>query len=447
MLWTDFLRRMADDFGLAAAQTEVFLLRFDEAKQTLVESQIENQVKETLGLDINKEAYIKRRSEIYKKFKYTRQNPEGCAEIDYDGPHKFVKLLDWLKAKYADISPPVPVAGLEYPEGLVALNSPFYVERPSVESECYHTIMKPGSLLRIKAPKMMGKTSLMLRICDRALAGGCQAVYLDLGGVELAVFTNLDKFLRWMCAKVGRGLKLDNQLEKYWDAELLSSNDNCTAYFEEYLLPAINSPLVLALDEVDRIFPYPQVAEDFFGMLRSWHEKGKNSTIWQQLRLVVAHSTEVYIPLDINQSPFNVGVPVELRDFDKTQVQALAKRHGLDWGSESAEQLMAVAGGHPHLVRLALYYLSSEGVPLEKLLREAPTEAGIYSNHLRRHLEILQKGSPLADALKKVVTAADAVELESMQIYKLHSMGLVQRQDNGVTPRCNLYRYYFCRVL
>ncbi|WP_442943131.1 AAA-like domain-containing protein [Nostoc sp.] len=34
-----------------------------------------------------------------------------------------------------------------------------------------------------------------------------------------------------------------------------------------------------------------------------------------------------------------------------------------------------------------------------------------------------------------------------MQIYKLHSMGLVQQQDNQVMPRCNLYREYFCRVL
>ncbi|HAA31865.1 MAG TPA: hypothetical protein DCE56_34400, partial [Cyanobacteria bacterium UBA8553] len=28
-----------------------------------------------------------------------------------------------------------------------------------------------------------------------------------------------------------------------------------------------------------------------------------------------------------------------------------------------------------------------------------------------------------------------------------HSMGLVQRQNNEVMPRCNLYREYFRRVL
>jgi AAA-like domain len=35
-----------------------------------------------------------------------------------------------------------------------------YVERPPIESICYETLLQPGSLLRIKAPKLMGKTSL-----------------------------------------------------------------------------------------------------------------------------------------------------------------------------------------------------------------------------------------------------------------------------------------------
>lgn len=106
-----------------------------------------------------------------------------------------------------------------------------------------------------------------------------------------------------------------------------------------------------------------------------------------------------------------------------------------------------MVGGHPYLVRLAMYYVSSLKVSLKELLQEAPTEAGIYSNHLRRHLETLQKYPELALALKQVVTSPEPIELDSMQIYKLHSMGLLQRQNNYVTPRCNLYRQYFRRVL
>ncbi len=182
-------------------------------------------------------------------------------------------------------------------------------------------------------------------------------------------------------------------------------------------------------------------------MLRSWHEKGKISQRWKQLRLVMAHSTEVYIPLDINQSPFNAGVPVELLEFDPKQVKDLARLHQLNWNKPQVEKLMSIVGGHPYLVRLAMYEVSSGKVTLEQLLRDAPTEVGIYSNHLRRHLETLQQASELAQAFKKVVASPEPVELDSMQIYKLHSMGLVQRQDNQVMPRCHLYREYFRRVL
>lgn len=342
-----------------------------------------------------------------------------------------------------------PSETLSFPEGSVPLNSPFYLEREGVESVCYDTVIKPGSLIRIKAPSGMGKTSLMTRILEHAQNHRCQAVYLDLRSVERSILTTLDKFLRWLCLKVSRQLKLENQLNDYWDTEILGSNDNCTVYFEEYLLASIQGSLVLGLDEVDRIFPYTEIIEDFFGMLRSWHEKGKISQKWKQFHLVIAHSTEVYIPLDMNQSPFNAGVPVELGEFNQQQVAALAHLHQLNWKKNQIEKLMEIIGGHPYLVRLAMYQVSTSKVTLDELLQEAATESGIYSYHLRHHLDTLQRDTSesLKQAFKEVVTSSEPVELDSMQIYKLHSMGLVRRQDNQVRPRCQLYREYFRRVL
>jgi hypothetical protein len=104
---------------------------------------------------------------------------------------------------------------------------------------------------------------------------------------------------------------------------------------------------------------------------------------------------------------------------------------------------MAMVGGHPYLVRLALYYIARQEMTLTQLLETAPTDAGLYSDHLRRHLWNLSQHPELAAALKKVVTADNPVQLESMQGFKLHSMGLVQLQGNEVTPRCDLYRQYF----
>lgn len=57
------------------------------------------------------------------------------------------------------------------------------------------------------------------------------------------------------------------------------------------------------------------------------------------MRLVVIHSTEVYVTLQLNQSPFsNVGFPIELPNFNSEQVQELAKRYGLTWENNVGEK-------------------------------------------------------------------------------------------------------------
>jgi transcriptional regulator with XRE-family HTH domain len=324
-----------------------------------------------------------------------------------------------------------------------------YVERPPIESRCYETILQPGSLLRIKAPKRMGKTWLIDRILDRAVKENYRTVRLSLLLADRAVLNSLDEFLRWFCVVICRQLKLLPQLADYWE-EGLGSNYNCTMYFEEYLLAQLDSPLVLALDDVDRIFSYDHIAGDFFGLLRAWHEEAKTRPIWKKLRLAVAHSTEVYIPLNINRSPFNVGVPIELPEFTPEQVQDLAKLQGLDGdavGAQGFAPLLEMVGGHPYLVQRAIYYLSRQEITFEKLLQTAHTESGIYSDHLRGHLSNLLEHPELVTAMKKVVDTKIPVQLEPMQAFKLQSLGLVRLEGNDPKPWCNLYARYFCDCL
>lgn len=342
--------------------------------------------------------------------------------------------------------PPLPVAEPELPNGQVRLASAFYVERAPYEALCYREICQPGSLIRIKAPRQMGKTSLMARILYQAKEQGYRTVPLSFQHADASVFTSLNALLQWFCCRITRKLKLPHQVDDYW-SDMYGSKDNCTAYFEDFLLSANDEPLVLGLDEVDRVFQYPTIADDFFGLLRAWYEEAgygdTGSDLWEKLRMVVVHSTEVYIPLDINQSPFNVGLPIELSEFSTQQVQDLTQRHGLNWHSNQVEQLMSIVGGHPYLVRVALYHIAQQEITLTQLLDIASTEAGLYGDHLRRHLWNLQQHPKLANAFTQVVSTNKPVELESMLAFKLHSLGLVKLQGNFVSPRFDLYRQYF----
>ncbi|MBD2773728.1 AAA-like domain-containing protein [Iningainema tapete] len=335
---------------------------------------------------------------------------------------------------------------LEFPNGPVSLDSKFYIPRPPVEELVYAQIAEQRCVICIKAPKKMGKSSLIIRILAHAATLGYSTVSLDFQQADKAVFANLDKFLRWFCANVSRELKLEPKLNDYWDEEM-GSKISCSLYFQEYLLPALQSPVVLALNELDWVFEHPDIAADFLPMLRSWYEQATRVDNWQKLRLVMAYSTEILVPLRLTQSPFNIGLPIKLPPFTKQQVEDLAERHGLNWadGSE-ADKLMAMVGGHPYLVRLALYHLVGKGGlerDLGRLLQQAPLEAGIYQEHLRQYVLALQSQPELRSGFYQVVTATSPVKLEPVLAYKLQSMGLVNLVGKSASPACELYRLYF----
>jgi transcriptional regulator with XRE-family HTH domain len=367
---------------------------------------------------------------------------EGRTSLNAD--HELAVNLSEIHSTKNSIIPPQPAAAPELPGGQVDLASRFYIDRPPIESRCYETISQPGALIRIKAPRQMGKTSLMARILHHAAQQGSRTVALSFQLANRRVFANSDTFLQWFCASVGQELGMLEQLQKCWElADLIGSNQCCKAFFEQYLLSESSPSLTLGLDECDRLFESPEIADDFFGLLRALHEDAKRRDIWKKFRLIVVHSTEVYIPLDVNKSPFNVGLPIELPEFNLQQVQDLAKRHGLNWSEAEVAELMGLVGGHPYLVRLGMYHISRQDVTLDRLVKESASESGIYSDHLRRHLWNLEKYAELMEAMGEVANASLPVRLRSELGFKLNSMGLVKLEGNNYIPRCRLYEEYF----
>ncbi len=106
---------------------------------------------------------------------------------------------------------------------------------------------------------------------------------------------------------------------------------------------------------------------------------------------------------------------------------------------------MDLVGGHPYLVRVALYHMAQKRITLEKLLQVAAKETGPYSEHLRHLSSKLRSRPNLATAFKHVITADHPVLLEEIEVaFQLRSLGLVKFQhDDTVVPLCVLYRLYF----
>ncbi|MGK7923481.1 MAG: AAA-like domain-containing protein [Trichodesmium sp.] len=325
------------------------------------------------------------------------------------------------------------------------IDSPFYIERHrikrcTIESECYEAIEQPGSLVRIKAPSRMGKTSLMKRIQYKANQNNYFPVYLRFDTlIEPDNINNLNTFIKAFDKNIKSQLP-DVSSRLTWDDN--NAKISCTQEFKT-LLSNLKKNIVLLLDEVNEIFSYPEISKNFFAMLRSWYEESNNSEIWENLRMVIAYSTEYHGKLDIYQSPFNVGLPIELKEFTPEQVTQLAYLHQLD--AEIVKPLMSMVGGHPYLVRLGLYKMVQDELKIGDLLKDAPTESGIYQDHLSMLLEIMEENQKIKAVLCKILKANSPVRLpdKNREVRQLEAMGLIKIKGDLAEPRCQLYQKYF----
>ncbi|MFZ1025270.1 MAG: AAA-like domain-containing protein [Limnoraphis robusta] len=341
---------------------------------------------------------------------------------------------------------------IEQPGGPIPPFSTVYIERPPLEKQAKEAIEQPGCLLRIKSPRKMGKTSLILQLKTHAIALGYRVVHLDFRQVDSSLLTDLNSFLRWLCKSLSYQLKLECELDDYWDEDI-GGKVSCTSYLYNSILERLETPLLLILSEIDRLFESPQIYQDFLPLLRSWYEEAKQEETAQKLRLVLTHSTEIYVPLKINQSPFNVGLVLQLPRFNLEQTKALVHCYGFSstLSKTIADQLYQWVNGHPYLTQLALYHLLKQtesnsqapDIQLAHIIHESATPSGIYSDHLRSCLIYLKDNQELASAFQYVVEIDDAIILDPIIAYRLESVGLVKLLGNQVICSCELYRQYF----
>ncbi len=346
---------------------------------------------------------------------------------------------------YSAPTPRASIVNLETPEGTMNSESKFYVKR-DVDNIASSVIKKQGVTITIKGPRQMGKSSLLGFISNVAMKNKKKVVYLDFQLIEKKILANEDLFYPFFCRWVGSELGLLDNVQNYWDKSSLSGNIKlCTDYVRDQIIGRLKSPLVLAMDEVERMFD-TSYRSDFFGMLRAWHNKRANDIVWKKLDLALVTSTEPYeFIADLNQSPFNVGEVIELHDFTFPQVVELNARHGKPLTPSNTQALMDLLNGHPYLTRKALYLVVTKQYSPLRLFSTAVKDDGPFGDHLRSHLFRLSSDEVLLGGFREIVLLNKSSNKN--MLFRLRGAGLVKIDGDVVLPRNKLYSDYFSKSL
>jgi len=367
--------------------------------------------------------------------------------------------FQWVDRTAAEIAAeelakvPQSATALRYPSGPLPLDSPLYMGRSPIEDLAFQEITQVGCVVRIKAPPQFGKSSLLLRMLHQAEQMGYATAVIDLQQVSADLLSDCDRVLQWFSATLALKLGVDADPAPGWN-QLVGSQLSATLFVREQILRSVNRPVLLAINDLGRLFEHPATAQGFLPLLRSWYEEAGHDDLWQHLRLVVTYSTDSYLPLDINYSPFNIGLPLALPEFTAAQVLELTRVYGLNWGdsqgdccaNREVEQLIALVGGHPWLVHMAIYHLSRDLLTFDDLLQTASTPQGIYQGHLQKLLATINQPQ-LVKPLRALVMGEGAIALAPMLAYKLEGTGLIKGAAEGWQISCELYRQYLRQAL
>jgi len=348
---------------------------------------------------------------------------------------------------------PTPVAPLENPGGAVTVKSPYYIIRHDVhqkdEMGFINEIMNDVVLMRIFAPRQFGKTSLLSKIIDFARKNNQYVAPISLQSLEELQINNLDNLYKSISIRLakatGRAInEYSEKIKNIWENDMIMASDKFSTFLEDYLLIEIDKPIVLAMDEVDKLFGRGTLSKDFFGKIRSIHDDCKdNVPILQKLKFVIAYSTEAYMAIsDVDQSPIsNVGIEFQPKDFTEEEVSDLVKRHGLNLKKNEVERLMDQIGGHPFLIRTSLYYLAKKFFSLSSLLENCCKDEGVFDAHLRRHYWNVDRKDGYKEVIKEIIRSKYSTN--TAICIKLKAAGLVDGNEPRVKMKYKLYEEYF----
>ena len=347
--------------------------------------------------------------------------------------------------------------------GSLPADAPSYVERQCDRD--YYELLKERKYCYVFNCRQMGKSSLRVRVTHKLQAEGIVCATID--PQKIGVEVTCEQWYASAIRSLVGDLDLKNKFDlRSWirERELLSPVQRFAEFIETVVLQEIDTPIVIFVEEIDRLLSLKFGMDDFFGLVRSFFEDRPTKPDYNRLTfsfLGVATPTDLI--QSHNTSAFNIGYAVEMAGF--TLTEALPLMQGLASKVANPQDYLAEAvkwtGGQPFLIQRLLGMMEKElagiappeniAVWVENLVQERivtnweSQDAPPHLTTIRdRVLSVEEKlRGRMLGCYQQVLADGELEDDRSEERSKLRLTGLVVRRDGRLVSYNPIYAAVF----
>jgi len=240
-----------------------------------------------------------------------------------------------------------------------------YVERRA-DAELLAALMA-NEYCYVLDTRQVGKSSLIVRAAQRLNEAGRLTAFLDL-----STFGDAPTEEQWygkLLADLVRATDMEDEADVFWETNTrYSGAQRWFLAVRDLVLPNLNTPMVVFVDEIEAVRKLPFSFDSFFAMIRALHNLRATEPNAMQLTFCLTGvATPAELIRDPQTTPFNIGRRVTLRDFTHKEMQPLAQGlHGTPAQQEA--QLRRIGdwtSGHPYLTQRFCHAAFEAGRPLD----------------------------------------------------------------------------------
>ncbi|MEH2318250.1 AAA-like domain-containing protein [Nostoc sp.] len=340
-------------------------------------------------------------------------------------------------------------------------DAPSYVQRQADEK--FYQKLREGKFCYVLNSRQMGKSSLRVRTMQRLEAEGTVCAAIDLTGIGKHKVT-ISQWYGGIVYALVESCQLEEKFDFDWQIwwqehqKILDPVRCLSLFIEQVLLKKIQQPIVIFVDEIDRVLSQDFSLDDFFALIRFFQNQRVDKPIFERLTFaLLGVATPSDLITDKTQTPFNIGEEIELHGFQLEEIQPLIKglQGRFDNPRRVIEEILDWTGGQPFLTQKLCKLMVDESFKDNPCTVSELVRAKIIDNwesqdnpeHLRtirnRICSDDQRASYLLELYHQVRQSGELASNNSIEVSELQLSGLVVKRQDKLKVYNHIYREIF----